>query len=56
MLKIAFGLVSLMLLAACATTPRVSPAVRSDLAPTGKMRAAINFGNPVLAFVFRGMV
>jgi len=49
MLKIAFGFVSLMLLAACATTPRVSPAVRSDLAPTGKMRAAINFGNPVLA-------
>ena len=49
MLKIAFGFVSLMLLVACAITPRVSPAVRSDLAPTGKMRAAINFGNPVLA-------
>ncbi|HEY1474705.1 MAG TPA: transporter substrate-binding domain-containing protein [Pseudolabrys sp.] len=29
------------------TTP--SPAVLKDLAPTGKLRAAINFGNPVLA-------
>ncbi len=28
---------------------QISPAVRSDLAPTGKLRAAINFGNPVLA-------
>ena len=26
-----------------------SPAVRKDLAPTGKLHAAINFGNPVLA-------
>jgi polar amino acid transport system substrate-binding protein len=36
-------------LAACAALPMApSPAV-SDLAPTGKLRAAINFGNPVLA-------
>src|SRR5712692_5169180 len=49
MLKIAFGFSSLILLASCATMPQVSPAVRSDLAPTGKLRAAINFGNPVLA-------
>ncbi len=27
----------------------VPPGARSDLAPTGKLRAAINFGNPVLA-------
>jgi polar amino acid transport system substrate-binding protein len=27
----------------------VSPALRSDLAPTGKLRAGINYGNPVLA-------
>ena len=26
-----------------------SPAVRKDLAPTGKLHAAINFGNPALA-------
>jgi polar amino acid transport system substrate-binding protein len=38
------GLVSL--LAACATAPRAPVA---ELAPTGKLRAAINFGNPILA-------
>ena len=40
------------LLAACATTPAppVAPLPRSaELAPSGKLRAAINFGNPVLA-------
>ena len=38
-----------LLLAAC-VTPDVVPAdVARDLAPTGKLRAAINFGNPVLA-------
>ncbi len=37
------------LLASCATVPTVPPGVRSELAPTGKLRAAINFGNPVLA-------
>jgi polar amino acid transport system substrate-binding protein len=39
------------LLAGCATTasgPSLA-AARADLAPTGKLRAAINFGNPVLA-------
>jgi polar amino acid transport system substrate-binding protein len=49
MLRIAFGFAGLALLASCATAPQVSPAVRSDLAPTGKLRAAINFGNPTLA-------
>jgi polar amino acid transport system substrate-binding protein len=39
----------LALLGACATGPAPSPAVVSDLAPTGKLRAAINYGNPVLA-------
>jgi polar amino acid transport system substrate-binding protein len=27
----------------------VTPAVRADLAPTGTLRAAINYGNPILA-------
>ena len=27
----------------------ISPSLRSDLAPTGKMRVGINYGNPVLA-------
>jgi polar amino acid transport system substrate-binding protein len=39
----------LALLASCSTTPMAPPIVVSDLAPTGKLRAAINFGNPVLA-------
>jgi polar amino acid transport system substrate-binding protein len=38
-----------LFLAAC-VTPEVAPSsVVRDLAPTGKLRAAINFGNPVLA-------
>jgi len=36
-------------LAACSTMPMAPAAAVSDLAPTGKLRAAINFGNPVLA-------
>lgn len=46
MFRIAAGLSGLMLLAACATTP--SPAVLADLAPTGKLRVGINFGNTQL--------
>jgi polar amino acid transport system substrate-binding protein len=38
-----------VLLSSCATVPTVSLEARSALAPTGKLRAAINFGNPVLA-------
>jgi polar amino acid transport system substrate-binding protein len=47
MLRIAIGIVSLISLMSCATS--VPPAARSDLAPTGQLRAAINFGNPILA-------
>ena len=36
-------------LGACSTTPKAPAGVVSDLAPSGKLRAAINFGNPVLA-------
>ena len=42
-------LACLPLLGACATANMVRPEVVKDLAPTGKLRAAINFGNPVLA-------
>ena len=39
-----------VLVAACsAEPPKPSPATLAELAPTGKLRAAINFGNPVLA-------
>ena len=37
----------LSLLTACATSPATVPT--AELAPTGKLRAAINFGNPILA-------
>jgi len=50
--KPAIPLLSLLLvtlLASCATVPMAPSAVVSDLAPTGKLRAAINFGNPILA-------
>lgn len=36
-------------LTACSSIPQAPPAAVSDLAPTGKLRAAINVGNPVLA-------
>ncbi|MCM2326933.1 MAG: ABC transporter substrate-binding protein [Lysobacter sp.] len=38
-----------LLLAACASAPMAPPAAVSDLAPTGKLRAVINYGNPILA-------
>ena len=39
----------MLLLASCATMPSVSPQVRADLAPTGKLRAGINYANTVIA-------
>ena len=36
-------------LSSCATVSVAPPGARSELAPTGRLRAAINFGNPVLA-------
>lgn len=36
-------------LGACASAPMAPAAAVADLAPTGKVRAVINFGNPVLA-------
>ena len=47
--RIAIALAGLSFLAACTTAPTVSPAVLKDLAPTGKLRAGINYGNGVLA-------
>ena len=42
-------LACLPLLAACATTSTAPPEAVKDLAPTGRLRAAINLGNQVLA-------
>jgi polar amino acid transport system substrate-binding protein len=36
------------LVASCATQPSVSPSLRSEFAPTGVLRAGVNFGNPVI--------
>jgi polar amino acid transport system substrate-binding protein len=49
--RTALALVLSAALAACSSAPMTSapPAAVADLAPTGKLRAAINFGNPVLA-------
>ena len=49
MFRIAIGIVGLVLFVSCATMSDVPAAARSDLAPTGTLRAAINFGNPILA-------
>lgn len=48
MFRIAIGVVGLILLMSCATS-EVPSAARSDLVPSGTLRAAINFGNPILA-------
>jgi len=57
MLRLALAIVMLAFLGSCSTTTMAPAnnadsnlaAVVADLAPTGKVRAAINFGNPVLA-------
>ena len=49
MFRIAIGIVGLVWFVSCATMSDVPAAARSDLAPTGTLRAAINFGNPILA-------
>jgi polar amino acid transport system substrate-binding protein len=50
MLRTALALTLSAALAACSNQPmKAPPAAVADLAPTGKLRAAINFGNPVLA-------
>jgi polar amino acid transport system substrate-binding protein len=49
MLRFALVLCVIAALGACSTHPNAPAGAVSDLAPTGKLRAAINFGNPVLA-------
>jgi polar amino acid transport system substrate-binding protein len=55
MCRLAIALIGSVLLVSCASQPQsssssaVSGAVQSDLAPTGKLRAGINFGNVLLA-------
>ncbi len=52
MIRTAMALFWLAIMSACSTAPiapQAPPAAVADLAPTGKLRAAINFGNPILA-------
>lgn len=45
MLRTCSALLTLSLVSGCATSPKVPDAVRSELAPTGKLRAGMNLGN-----------
>jgi len=51
MLRFALVLAGAALMTACASSapPPPSPAARADLAPTGKLRAGVNYGNFILA-------
>jgi polar amino acid transport system substrate-binding protein len=49
MLKIIAAMAVLGFLASCAMTAPVSPQVRSELAPTGRLRVGINYGNRLFA-------
>jgi len=45
MLKAWSAVLTLSLVSGCATSPKVPDAARSELAPTGKLRAGMNLGN-----------
>jgi hypothetical protein len=47
--RIGLAFAAFALLGACSTAPPAPPAAVAELAPTGKLRAAINFGNPILS-------
>ncbi len=47
--RLAGSLVAALMVAVAAHAAEPSPQVARELAPTGKLRAAINYGNPVLA-------
>jgi polar amino acid transport system substrate-binding protein len=49
MIKITRAWLSGLLLVSCSPTDMIDPAIRADLAPTGTLRAGINYGNPILA-------
>lgn len=49
MSKLVAAAASLLLLASCAGAPSVPPQARAELAPTGKLRVGINYGNVLFA-------
>jgi polar amino acid transport system substrate-binding protein len=48
MIRLTLIMIGLMMLTSCASTPQIPPAARAELAPTGKLRAGINFQNVLL--------
>ena len=48
MIRFAVAFAASLLLGSCAMTSQVPPAARAELAPTGKLRAGINYGNFLL--------
>jgi len=48
MVKIIGASIAAVALASCSSAPQVAPQVKSYLAPSGTLKAAINYGNPVL--------
>jgi polar amino acid transport system substrate-binding protein len=48
MIRFMMVLFSVLVLSSCAMPPQVSPAARSELAPTGKLRVGINYQNFLL--------
>jgi polar amino acid transport system substrate-binding protein len=49
MLKILITIISTIFIASCTMNPKIPVSALSELAPTGTLRAAINYGNPILA-------
>ncbi len=49
MIRFSVAVIGMVLLASCATVPQLTPAARSELAPTGKLRVGINYSNAVFA-------
>lgn len=49
MIRVVLAVLAASALAACAVTNLPPSAAVTDLAPTGKLRAVINYGNPILA-------
>ena len=45
----ALGFATVLFMAADASAPQVPPQARAELAPTGTLRAGINYGNVILA-------
>ncbi len=47
-MRLALAIAGWLVLSSCAMSPAAPPATRSDLAPTGKLRVGINYGNFLL--------